>query len=40
MFGEELCYFLMAQGLDKGLVTSLTKYDFSETNRYAFVHTM
>ncbi|KAK8035676.1 tyrosyl-DNA phosphodiesterase domain-containing protein [Apiospora rasikravindrae] len=40
MFGEELCYFLTAQGLDKGLVTSLTKYDFSETNRYAFVHTM
>ncbi|KAK7966522.1 tyrosyl-DNA phosphodiesterase domain-containing protein [Apiospora aurea] len=40
MFGEELCYFLTAQGLDKGLVTSLTKYDFSETSRYAFVHTM
>ncbi|KAK8066562.1 tyrosyl-DNA phosphodiesterase domain-containing protein [Apiospora hydei] len=40
MFGEELCYFLTAQGLDKGLVTSLTKYDFSETNRYAFVHTI
>ncbi|KAK7934925.1 tyrosyl-DNA phosphodiesterase domain-containing protein [Apiospora marii] len=40
MFGEELCYFLTAQGLDKGLVTSLTKYDFTETNRYAFVHTM
>ncbi|KAK8040852.1 tyrosyl-DNA phosphodiesterase domain-containing protein [Apiospora phragmitis] len=40
MFGEELCYFLTAQGLDKGLVTSLAKYDFAETNRYAFIHTI
>lgn len=39
-FGEELCYFLTAQGLDKGLVTSLMKYDFTETDRYAFIHTM
>ncbi|KAK8030657.1 ubiquitin interaction domain-containing protein [Apiospora arundinis] len=39
-FGEELCYFLTAQGLDKGLVTSLMKYDFTETDRYAFIHTI
>lgn len=39
-FGEELCYFLKAQGLSESLVGSLAKYDFSETNRYAFVHTI
>jgi hypothetical protein len=39
-FGLDLCYFLSAQGLDPGLVKSLEKYDFSETDRYAFVHTM
>ncbi|KAI1375746.1 phospholipase D/nuclease [Hypoxylon crocopeplum] len=39
-FGEELCYFLQAQGLEKSLVDSLTNYDFSEANRYRFVHTI
>ena len=39
-FGEELFYFLRAQGLDEKLVSSLRNYDFTETNRYSFVHTM
>jgi hypothetical protein len=37
-FGEDLCYFLQAQGVDDGLVRSLVKYDFSETKTYGFVH--
>lgn len=39
-FAEELFYFLRAQGLDAKLVDSLYNYDFSETGRYRFVHTM
>ncbi|CAJ2506008.1 Uu.00g001380.m01.CDS01 [Anthostomella pinea] len=39
-FGEELRYFLQAQGLDGSLVNSLRKYDFSETDRYRLVHTI
>ncbi|KXX79467.1 Tyrosyl-DNA phosphodiesterase 1 [Madurella mycetomatis] len=39
-FGEELSYFLLAQGLDEKLVGSLRNYDFSETSRYGFVHTI
>lgn len=39
-FGEELCYFLKAQGIDNKMVASLHRYDFSETSRYGFVHTM
>lgn len=37
-FGEDLCFFLQAQGVDDGLVRSLNKYDFSETATYGFVH--
>ncbi|KAI1816235.1 phospholipase D/nuclease [Poronia punctata] len=40
LFGQELCYFLRASGLDENLVSSLSKYDFTETNRYRFVHTI
>ncbi|KAI3336546.1 phospholipase D/nuclease [Xylariaceae sp. AK1471] len=40
MFGQELCYFLKASGLDEGLINSLSKYDFSETDRYRFIHTI
>ncbi len=39
-FGEELFYFLRAQGLDEKLLASLHNYDFAETERYQFVHTM
>lgn len=39
-FAEDLLYFLRAQGLDEKLVSSLKNYDFSETSRYGFVHTM
>lgn len=39
-FGEELIFFLTSQGLEQSLVKSLTKYDFTETSRYGFVHTM
>ncbi|KAL8370426.1 hypothetical protein RB595_000686 [Gaeumannomyces hyphopodioides] len=39
-FGEDLCYFLEAQGLEESLIKSLRKYDFSETSRYGFVHTI
>ncbi|KAI8958076.1 phospholipase D/nuclease [Daldinia sp. FL1419] len=39
-FGEELCYFLRAQGLEESLVSSLKNYDFSEADRYRLVHTI
>lgn len=39
-FGEELCFFLQAQGVEDKMINSLRKYDFSETRRYGFVHTM
>ncbi|KAI1781471.1 phospholipase D/nuclease [Hypoxylon cercidicola] len=39
-FGEELSYFLRAQGLEESLVSTLANYDFSEANRYRFVHTI
>lgn len=40
IFGQELCYFLKASGLDDSLINSLAKYDFSETGQYRFIHTM
>ncbi|KAK5631894.1 hypothetical protein RRF57_007608 [Xylaria bambusicola] len=40
MFGQELCYFLTACGLDSTLINSLSKYDFSETIHYRFIHTI
>ncbi|KAI1078488.1 phospholipase D/nuclease [Whalleya microplaca] len=39
-FGEELCYFLRAQGLEESLVNSLANYDFSGTDSYRFVHSI
>ncbi|KAK0623083.1 tyrosyl-DNA phosphodiesterase-domain-containing protein [Immersiella caudata] len=40
LFAEDLFYFLSAQGLDEKLISSLQKYDFSETSRYGFVHSI
>ncbi|KAJ9150887.1 Ubiquitin interaction domain-containing protein [Pleurostoma richardsiae] len=40
LFGKELSHFLSAQGMDHKLVESLRNYDFSETSRYGFVHTI
>ncbi|KAI0526361.1 tyrosyl-DNA phosphodiesterase-domain-containing protein [Xylaria bambusicola] len=40
MFNQELCYFLTACGLDSTLINSLSKYDFSETSQYRFIHTI
>ncbi|KIH90675.1 hypothetical protein SPBR_00242 [Sporothrix brasiliensis 5110] len=39
-FMEDLSYFLTAQGVDAAMVQSLHSYDFSETVRYAFVHSI
>ncbi|KAK4186864.1 tyrosyl-DNA phosphodiesterase-domain-containing protein [Podospora australis] len=39
-FGEDLLYFLQAKGLDEKLISSLRNYDFSETSRYGFVHSI
>ena len=39
-FSIELFRFLRAMGLEDNVVSSLEKYDFSETKRYGFVHTM
>lgn len=39
-FGQELCLFLQAQGMDEKMINSLCKYDFSETARHGFVHTI
>ncbi|OLN81670.1 Tyrosyl-DNA phosphodiesterase 1 [Colletotrichum chlorophyti] len=40
LFGTELRRFLRALGLEEKLVQSLDNYDFSETSRYGFIHTM
>jgi hypothetical protein len=40
LFSTELFYFLRAMGLEDNIVSSLEKYDFTETKRYGFVHTM
>jgi hypothetical protein len=39
-FAEELFYFLRMQTLDEKLISSLKNYNFSETSRYGFVHSM
>ena len=39
-FGKELVYFLNAQGLERSIVNSLYKFDFSATRDLAFVHTI
>ncbi|KXH36046.1 ubiquitin interaction domain-containing protein [Colletotrichum simmondsii] len=39
-FGTELRRFLRALGLDDKLVKSLDNYDFSETSRYGFIHSI
>ncbi|KAF3353995.1 hypothetical protein VdG1_00252 [Verticillium dahliae VDG1] len=39
-FGTELRRFLRAQGLDESLVKSLDNFDFTETERYRFIHTI
>lgn len=39
-FLEDLSYFLEAQGVDDAMLQSLNSYDFSETARYSFVHSM
>ncbi|KAK2024387.1 ubiquitin interaction domain-containing protein [Colletotrichum zoysiae] len=40
LFGTELRRFLRALGLDEKLVKSLDSYDFTETRRYGFVHSI
>ncbi|KAJ0338805.1 hypothetical protein KNSL1_012284 [Colletotrichum chrysophilum] len=40
LFGKELRRFLTALGIGEKLVKSLDNYDFSETSRYGFVHTI
>ncbi|KAH0426867.1 tyrosyl-dna phosphodiesterase domain-containing protein [Colletotrichum camelliae] len=40
LFGKELRRFLTALGIGEKLVRSLDNYDFSETSRYGFVHTI
>ncbi|KAK1968108.1 ubiquitin interaction domain-containing protein [Colletotrichum sublineola] len=40
LFGTELRRFLRALGLDEKLVKSLDSYDFTETSRYGFVHSI
>lgn len=39
-FGEEMLYFLRAQGLEKSIVDSLKSFDFSATKELAFIHTI
>ncbi|ROT38834.1 phospholipase D/nuclease [Sodiomyces alkalinus F11] len=39
-FQTELLRFLRAQNLDENIVKSIGKYDFAETTRYRFVHTI
>ncbi|KAJ5375510.1 Tyrosyl-DNA phosphodiesterase [Penicillium concentricum] len=39
-FYEELVYFLQASELHRNIVKKLDEFDFTETKRYAFVHTV
>jgi hypothetical protein len=39
-FYEELVYFLKASDLHANIIRKLDSFDFSETKRYAFVHTV
>ncbi|KAJ6076787.1 hypothetical protein N7499_008768 [Penicillium canescens] len=39
-FYEELVYFLEATTLHRNVIKKLEEYDFSETVRYAFIHTI
>ncbi|KAL1982854.1 hypothetical protein VTN96DRAFT_854 [Rasamsonia emersonii] len=39
-FYEDLVYFLRASTLHENLISKLSNFDFSETARYAFVHTI
>ncbi|KGO49227.1 Tyrosyl-DNA phosphodiesterase [Penicillium expansum] len=39
-FYEELVYFLQASELHRNIIKKLDEFDFSETKRYAFVHTI
>ncbi len=39
-FGQELLYFLEAKGLDRDVLRGVLNFDFSATEKYAFVHTM
>ncbi|EEA18915.1 conserved hypothetical protein [Talaromyces marneffei ATCC 18224] len=39
-FYEELSYFLKASTLHENIIAKLSAFDFKETNRYAFVHTI
>ncbi|KAI7783899.1 ubiquitin interaction domain-containing protein [Diaporthe eres] len=39
-FGAELQFFLERQRVDGKMVNSLRNYDFSETSRYGFIHTI
>ncbi|KAJ5778930.1 hypothetical protein N7457_006650 [Penicillium paradoxum] len=39
-FYEELVYFLRASDLHRNIIKKLDEFDFSETRRYAFVHTV
>lgn len=39
-FGRELVYFLEAMGLNQHVIDSIYKFDFSETAKFAFVHTI
>lgn len=39
-FYKELVYFLQASDLHRNIIKKLDGFDFSETKRYAFVHTV
>jgi len=39
-FYEELVYFLNAMTLHENIISKLDGFDFSQTARYAFVHTV
>lgn len=39
-FYHDMVYFLNATTLDESIMKKLENFDFSETARYAFVHSM
>lgn len=39
-FRDELVYFLRASTLNEKIIDKMLQYDFSQTAKYAFVHSM
>jgi hypothetical protein len=39
-FGKDLVYFMTAMGLEQTVINSIRRFDFTRTQKYAFIHSM